>query len=104
MLEETGGENKLCLKHNKLEEYFCSDDNQTVCASCVILGVHKEHKIMTLKEMKKSAEEKLKKLSQLFKEIEITQSKKKMDKYLDQLREENFLLNRKKVNKLFAVT
>lgn len=34
---------KICSKHDKVEEYFCINDNENVCASCVILGKHKDH-------------------------------------------------------------
>lgn len=50
-LEDNPIKNKLCKKHNKIEEYFCIDDNESVCASCVIHGTHKEHNILTLNEI-----------------------------------------------------
>lgn len=40
-----------CALHNNRElEYYCEDDNTTICSRCVIMGDHKGHTIIAVEE------------------------------------------------------
>ncbi|KAM5191472.1 E3 ubiquitin-protein ligase TRIM39-like [Mantella aurantiaca] len=40
----------LCTNHNKLLEYYCTEDDTCVCASCCLIGEHTGHKMESLEE------------------------------------------------------
>ena len=39
-----------CPDHSKVIEYVCNEDNSFVCTSCVLIGKHKGHDCVGLKE------------------------------------------------------
>uniref|UniRef100_A0A8C5QX99 Uncharacterized protein n=1 Tax=Leptobrachium leishanense TaxID=445787 RepID=A0A8C5QX99_9ANUR len=41
---------RKCPVHDKLIEFYCENDQSTVCVTCYIAGSHKCHNILTLKE------------------------------------------------------
>ncbi|XP_043940238.1 E3 ubiquitin/ISG15 ligase TRIM25-like [Protopterus annectens] len=43
-------QNKKCSEHNKAIEYYCSNDQSFICASCCVVGSHKTHQVQTLTE------------------------------------------------------
>ncbi|XP_040190775.1 E3 ubiquitin-protein ligase TRIM39-like [Rana temporaria] len=45
--EESG---VFCSIHQKILEYYCTDDDTCVCASCCLIGEHKGHKFESLTE------------------------------------------------------
>ena len=97
-LREETPDYSVCQKHDKVEEYFCIDCNQSVCASCVILGNHKEHKILTLNEIQKFAEQSLQKTEKLFKGVKVTQSLENLQEYAEKMKEKSALKSRHKMN------
>lgn len=56
--EESSGHvevSQLCKIHEgKLIEYFCENDNVTVCSRCVITGDHKNHSIVSIEDKNKT--------------------------------------------------
>ncbi|XP_029853867.1 E3 ubiquitin/ISG15 ligase TRIM25-like isoform X3 [Aquila chrysaetos chrysaetos] len=54
MLVEVGAgdvaEGRRCLEHGRLLECYCQDEGQYICTLCSVVGCHKGHSIITLKE------------------------------------------------------
>lgn len=46
----TYGENKLqmCSMHERVNEYYCNEEELAFCTACVAQGLHKDHSVMTL--------------------------------------------------------
>lgn len=45
---------RRCPAHEQCQiEYFCTDDNQTICSRCVIMGDHKGHAVQTMEDKNK---------------------------------------------------
>ncbi|XP_068094546.1 E3 ubiquitin/ISG15 ligase TRIM25-like [Hyperolius riggenbachi] len=43
-------ENRRCPIHNRLLEYYCTEDNDFFCVSCMLDGEHQGHQVETLDE------------------------------------------------------
>ncbi|XP_043922309.1 E3 ubiquitin-protein ligase TRIM8-like [Protopterus annectens] len=41
---------RKCPAHDKMIEYYCSDDGALICVTCYVAGLHKTHNIKTLKD------------------------------------------------------
>ncbi|KAM9330274.1 uncharacterized protein PAF06_011432 [Gastrophryne carolinensis] len=42
--------NRKCSEHKKILEYYCNDDNTSICVSCCLIGEHKGHQIECLEK------------------------------------------------------
>ncbi|XP_067896167.1 E3 ubiquitin/ISG15 ligase TRIM25-like [Heterodontus francisci] len=51
---------RKCPEHEKILEFFCTDDGVCVCSSCGLIGRHKSHNLVSLHEAEASIKVKLK--------------------------------------------
>ncbi|XP_067834721.1 E3 ubiquitin/ISG15 ligase TRIM25-like isoform X1 [Heptranchias perlo] len=52
-------EDRQCVDHKKILEYYCEDDAECVCVSCVIIGKHKSHTLLSLDQAQAVIQEEL---------------------------------------------
>ncbi|XP_067834960.1 E3 ubiquitin/ISG15 ligase TRIM25-like [Heptranchias perlo] len=50
---------RQCVDHKKILEYYCEDDAECVCVSCVIIGKHKSHTLLSLDQAQAAIKEEL---------------------------------------------
>ncbi|XP_067833532.1 E3 ubiquitin/ISG15 ligase TRIM25-like [Heptranchias perlo] len=50
---------RQCLDHKKVFEYYCKDDAECVCASCIITGKHQSHTLLSLDQARAAIKEEL---------------------------------------------
>ncbi|XP_073506453.1 E3 ubiquitin/ISG15 ligase TRIM25-like [Phyllobates terribilis] len=55
---------RRCSVHNKILEYYCSNDSTCICVSCHLIGEHKGHKLYSLNEASDERKKKLKNVLQ----------------------------------------
>ncbi|XP_067896125.1 uncharacterized protein [Heterodontus francisci] len=51
---------RKCPEHEKILEFFCTDDGVCVCSSCGLIGRHKSHNLVSLHEAEASIKKELK--------------------------------------------
>ncbi|XP_075034100.1 E3 ubiquitin/ISG15 ligase TRIM25-like [Mixophyes fleayi] len=51
--------NRKCSVHNKIMEYFCTEDSNCICVSCRLDGDHRGHQVELLDEASKKKKEQL---------------------------------------------
>ncbi|KAM8962475.1 E3 ubiquitin/ISG15 ligase TRIM25-like [Pelodytes ibericus] len=69
-------EDRKCSLHQRLIEYYCSEDAACVCVSCCLAGEHKGHQLELLSEAAEKKKEKLREvLEQLTSKSEETEKK-----------------------------
>ncbi|XP_068127164.1 E3 ubiquitin/ISG15 ligase TRIM25-like [Hyperolius riggenbachi] len=55
----TSLENRKCSVHKKILEYYCTEDDASICVSCYMIGGHLRHKIVPLDEASQKKKERL---------------------------------------------
>ncbi|XP_073423475.1 E3 ubiquitin/ISG15 ligase TRIM25-like [Dendrobates tinctorius] len=60
----TSLETRKCSVHKKILEYYCTEDNACICASCSLTGKHRGHRVETLKEASEKKKKKLRNVQQ----------------------------------------
>ncbi|XP_053545158.1 E3 ubiquitin/ISG15 ligase TRIM25-like [Bombina bombina] len=71
---------RKCSKHKKLLEYYCTEDDVCICASCSLAGEHRGHQVELLNEASKKKKEKLRDVLQ-----KLTTKRKKTEKRVQSL-------------------
>ncbi|XP_069821338.1 E3 ubiquitin/ISG15 ligase TRIM25-like [Dendropsophus ebraccatus] len=56
-------ENRKCSVHNKILEYYCTEDSSCICVSCSLAGEHRGHRVEMLGEASKTKKKKLRKMT-----------------------------------------
>ncbi|XP_040204017.1 putative tripartite motif-containing protein 75 [Rana temporaria] len=81
----TPQKNRKCSIHEKILEYYCTEDSACLCGSCRLHGDHREHQVEALEEASKKRKENLtnalqellKKKKELEESVEILQKYKR---------------------------
>ncbi|XP_040211107.1 E3 ubiquitin/ISG15 ligase TRIM25-like [Rana temporaria] len=60
----TSMENRKCLIHKKILEYYCTEDSVCICVTCRLDGEHRGHKVETLDEASENKKQKLRNVLQ----------------------------------------
>ncbi|XP_066446967.1 E3 ubiquitin/ISG15 ligase TRIM25-like [Eleutherodactylus coqui] len=55
----TSVESRKCSVHQKILEYYCTEDAACICVSCCLIGQHQGHKMESLDEASEKKKEKL---------------------------------------------
>ncbi|XP_067834036.1 E3 ubiquitin/ISG15 ligase TRIM25-like [Heptranchias perlo] len=50
---------RQCVDHKKVLEFYCKDDAECVCVSCIIIGKHKSHTLLSLDQAQAAIKEEL---------------------------------------------
>ncbi|XP_067837598.1 E3 ubiquitin/ISG15 ligase TRIM25-like [Heptranchias perlo] len=50
---------RQCVDHKKVLEFYCKDDAECVCVSCIIIGKHKSHTLLSLDQAQAVIKEEL---------------------------------------------
>ncbi|XP_073480898.1 E3 ubiquitin/ISG15 ligase TRIM25-like isoform X2 [Aquarana catesbeiana] len=79
----TPQKNKKCSMHEKILEYYCTEDSVCLCESCRLHGDHQEHQVEALEEASEKRKENLTNALQKLvkKREEIEESIKSLQKY-----------------------
>ncbi|XP_040214797.1 E3 ubiquitin/ISG15 ligase TRIM25-like [Rana temporaria] len=56
----TSLETRKCSVHNKILEYYCTEDSTCICVSCTLVGEHQGHQMETLDEASEIRKNKVK--------------------------------------------
>ncbi|KAM4038302.1 E3 ubiquitin-protein ligase TRIM39-like [Anomaloglossus baeobatrachus] len=78
----TSLENRKCSIHNRVLEYYCTDDAACICVSCSLEGEHRGHQVEMLDE---ASEKKKKKLGNVLQKL--TSKRKKTEEKIRSLEE-----------------
>ncbi|XP_053547228.1 tripartite motif-containing protein 14-like [Bombina bombina] len=75
---------RKCYIHNRLLEYYCSEDNVCICVSCTLVGDHKGHQLEMLTV---ASEKKIEELQNVMEKL--SSKKEETDKWMRSLQEHN---------------
>ncbi|CAN2391375.1 RING [Pristimantis euphronides] len=68
----TSLENRKCSVHQKILDYYCTEDTACICVSCSVVGEHRGHQVEMLDE---ASEKKKKKLRNVLQKLTINRKK-----------------------------
>ncbi|XP_056425909.1 uncharacterized protein LOC130367512 [Hyla sarda] len=94
----TSLENRKCSVHKKILEYYCTEDDAYICASCLI-EEHSGHKILSLKETSEKKKSKMRKVLQ-----NLTTKKQQTEVRVQSLQKRKRIAQRKATGRAERVT
>ncbi|GCC16488.1 hypothetical protein chiPu_0020320 [Chiloscyllium punctatum] len=68
---------RQCFDHKKVLEFYCNDDAECVCGSCIVTGKHKSHTLLSLDQAQSAIKVKLEKEFEKIDDIQRNCSSKK---------------------------
>ncbi|XP_075066612.1 E3 ubiquitin/ISG15 ligase TRIM25-like [Mixophyes fleayi] len=74
--------NRKCSIHNKILEYYCTEDTACICVSCSLAGEHHGHRVEILDEASEKKKEKLRNAL-----LKLTRKREETDKRVQRLQE-----------------
>uniref|UniRef100_UPI00398EAE3A E3 ubiquitin/ISG15 ligase TRIM25-like n=1 Tax=Pristiophorus japonicus TaxID=55135 RepID=UPI00398EAE3A len=70
---------RQCPDHKKVLEFFCKDDAECVCGSCIITGKHKSHTLLSLDQAQAAIKEELERETEKLRGVQQNCSSKQRD-------------------------